>query len=320
MGVDGFRLDAIKHMIEDGSIQENTPATHSWLEDFYAFYKALDPEAFTVGEAWTSTQQVVDYTGDEVDVAFQFDLAQAALNSSSVGIGSLFAKEMKAVADSYPPGQYATFLTNHDQNRVLSQLKDDENAAKVAASFLLASPGVPFIYYGEEIGMMGKKPDEDIRRPMQWTADDPGVGFTEGQPWRPPYEDFQERNVAAQEGDPDSLLSHYRELIRLRSEHSALRGGDWTPIATDPDRLYAALRHDHDETLLVLINPSDREVTNYGLLLPVGPLSDETEATLIFGEGLPEPPVVSASGGFDDYRPLASLPPQSTFIIVLSNS
>jgi glycosidase len=318
MGVDGFRLDAIKHLIEDGALQENTPATHEWLQGFFAFYKDVNPDAFAVGEAWTSTQQVLDYTGDEVDIAFQFDLAKAAVNSSSVGLGSLFAKEMEAVVDSYPPGQFATFLTNHDQNRVMSQLKEDENAAKVASSLLLTSPGVPFIYYGEEIGMMGEKPDEDIRRPMQWTADGPGAGFTDGRPWRPPFEDFQERNVAAQNMDPDSLLNHYRSLIRLRGEHSALRGGDWTLVDTDPGRLYAALRHDDDETLLVLINPSDREVTDYGLSLPAGPIGKQAEAKLIFGEGSPQPPSVNAAGGFDDYRPLASSPPQSTFVFVLS--
>jgi pullulanase/glycogen debranching enzyme len=68
MGVDGFRLDAIKHMIEDGANQQNTPATHAWLAEFYTFYKGVNPDAFSVGEAWTGTQQVVDYTGDEVDI------------------------------------------------------------------------------------------------------------------------------------------------------------------------------------------------------------------------------------------------------------
>ena len=318
MGVDGFRLDAIKHMVEDGSNQQNTPATHAWLEDFYTFYKGVDPAAFSVGEAWTGTQQVVDYTGDEVDIAFQFDLAEDIISVSREGIGSLVKKTQTEVVESFPPGQYATFLTNHDQNRVMSQMRGDEAAAKVAASILLTSPGVPFIYYGEEIGMLGEKPDEDIRRPMQWTADDPGAGFTAGIPWRPPYEDYQDRNVAAQEGDPDSLLNHYRSLIRLRGENSALRGGDWTLIDSDPGRLYATLRHDGEQTLLVLINPSRREVTDYTLSLSDGPLADEVLASLIFGEGAPLSPEINASGGFDDYAPLETLPPQSTYIIVLS--
>jgi alpha-amylase len=317
MGADGFRLDAIKHLIEDGRVQENTPATHEWLREFYTFYKDIDPEAFAVGEAWTSTQQVLDYTGDEVDIAFQFDLAADIVNSSEVGIGSLFADEMAAIVEAYPPGQYATFITNHDQNRVMSQLGGDEAAAKVAASLLLTSPGVPFIYYGEEIGMMGVKPDEDIRLPMQWSAGE-GAGFTEGAPWRPPYEDYPERNVAAQGDDPDSLLNHYRTLIRLRNDHEALRTGDWLGVDTHPGRLLALLRHTEDETLLVIVNPSKNEVADYALVLTEGPLAEPVEATLLFGEGSVVAPTVNAAGGFTEYTPLSALPPQSSFIIQLS--
>jgi glycosidase len=320
MGVDGFRLDAIKHMVEDGSLQQNTVATHSWLEGFHDFYKGVNPQALTVGEAWTGTQQVVEYTGDEVDIAFQFDLAQDMMSASREGIGSLVKETQVEVVGAFPPGQYATFLTNHDQNRVMSDMRGDEGAASVAASMLLTSPGVPFIYYGEEIGMMGQKPDEDIRRPMQWTAEEPGAGFTEGQPWRPPYEDYPDRNVAAQESNPGSLLNHYRRLIHLRNEHSALRDGAWSLVDTDPGRLYAALRYDEDEALLVLINPSRREVGDYSLTLPSGPLADTASAVLVLGEGDLSSPQINDAGGFDQYAPLAMLPPRSTFIIELSSS
>jgi alpha-amylase len=318
MGVDGFRLDAIKHMVEDGTSQQNTLATHAWLEDFYTFYKGIDPEAFTVGEAWTGTQQVLEYTGDEVDIAFQFDLAQDFISASREGIGSLVTKTQTEVVESFPPGQYATFLTNHDQNRVMSQMRGDEAAAKVAASMLLTSPGVPFIYYGEEIGMSGEKPDEDIRRPMQWTEDEPGAGFTDGRPWRPPYEDYPERNVAAQDGDPDSMLSHYRTLIQLRNEYPALRNGEWLLVESDPSRLYATLRYDEGEALLVLINPSRREVADYSLTLPTGPFTADVSASLIFGQGDPTSPEINEAGGFDDYTPVSVLPPQSTMIFSLS--
>jgi alpha-amylase len=318
MGVDGFRLDAIRHMVERGAIQENTPATHAWLQEFYTFYKGIDPQAFTVGEAWTATQQIVDYTGDEVDIAFQFDLAQSFINASHVGLGPLVENMQAEIVDSFPPGQYAVFLTNHDQNRVMSQLKGDEAAAKVAASLLLTSPGVPFIYYGEEIGMLGEKPDEDIRRPMQWTADEPGAGFSDGRPWRPPYADYPERNVAAQDADANSLLSHYRALIRLRNDHPALREGEWLAIEADPGRLYAALRYDNNEALLVLINASGSEVSDYSLALSSGPLNPGAQASPIFGRGDISSPAINAAGGFDQYMPLVTLPAHSTFVIRIS--
>jgi glycosidase len=200
----------------------------------------------------------------------------------------------------------------------MSQLRGDEEAAKIAASMLLTSPGVPFIYYGEEIGLVGAKPDEDIRRPMQWSADGPGAGFTDGTPWRPPHEDYLQRNVAAQEANPDSLLNHYRTLIHLRNKHDALRLGDWTLVDANPGRLYAFLRHTDDQHLLVLINPSRKIVSDYSLELATGPLTKLGEISLLLGEGSLIAPVLNGRGGFENYAPLESLAPQSTYIIQLS--
>ena len=315
MGVDGFRLDAIKHIVENGEMQENTKATHDWLKDFYTFYKDVNPDALAVGEAWTGTQQVLKYTGDEVDIAFQFDLADAILNSANFGLSNMVRDEQQAVVGNFPPGQYATFLTNHDQNRVMSRLGEDENKARVAATWLLTSPGVPFIYYGEEIGMTGTKPDEDIRRPMQWSSDDGlSVGFTTGRPWRYPADDYEERSVVLQTDNPDSLLNHYRALIHLRNEHEALRIGEWIEVETDSADVYAFLRAAEDDALLVLINFSEDPVSDYSLSLSEGPLVGEGVPELLFGSADPASLNVNEAGGFDAYRPVETLPPQSSFI------
>ncbi|KAA3658298.1 MAG: DUF3459 domain-containing protein [Chloroflexi bacterium] len=317
MDVDGFRLDAIKHMIEDGSLQENTFATHDWLEEFYTFYKSIDPNAFTVGEAWTSTQQVVDYTGDEVDVAFQFDLAEDILNGANAGIPAAFYKTQQDVYDSFPLNQYATFIANHDQNRVMSQLQGDEAKARLAASMLLTAPGVPFIYYGEEIGMIGVKPDEDIRLPMQWASNGPQVGFTEGTPWRPAADDFPVRSVDRQDDDPESLLSHYRALIHLRNEHEALRVGEWTQLEANSKRLYTFLRHTENETILVMMNfnRNSVEAEDYSLEMAEGWLHEGVTAVSLYGTITTISPEVNTTGGFSDYIPFSEIPPQSTHII-----
>jgi glycosidase len=317
MGVDGFRLDAIKHLIEQGQVQENTAATHAWLEAYYDFYKQVAPEAFTVGEAWTSTSEVVDYTGDEVDVAFQFDLARSVLGGVDQEIGTFIAQMQQQVVESFPQGQYATFLANHDQNRVMSQLGGDVEKAKMAASWLLTAPGVPFIYYGEEIGLLGIKPDEDIRRPMQWTPDVSRAGFTTGTPWRPPFADAAERNVALQDTDPDSLLNHYRALIHLRNAHPALSEGDWWPVQTGSPHIYAFLRHVDEEALLVILNLADSEEREYELTLPAGPLPAAVSTALLFGVEQPAPVMPNSGGGFDAYQPYPALPPYSTVIIGL---
>ncbi|HRF97026.1 MAG TPA: hypothetical protein PLZ51_17580, partial [Aggregatilineales bacterium] len=80
----------------------------------------------------------------------------------------------------------------------------------------------------EEIGMVGVKPDPDIRTPMQWESSANG-GFTTGTPWRPVNADvLQGVNVAAQKLDLSSLFNHYKSLIQLRNNHEALRGGQIT--------------------------------------------------------------------------------------------
>ncbi|MCA9929700.1 MAG: DUF3459 domain-containing protein [Anaerolineales bacterium] len=319
MGVDGFRLDAIKHMIEDGQIQENSFATHNWLEGFYDFYKGIAPNAFTVGEAWTATQQVVDYTGDEVDIAFQFDLAQDIFNGADAGLVPIFVKTQQDVYDSFPANQYATFITNHDQNRVMSQLDEDEAKARLAASILLTGTGVPFIYYGEEIGMTGTKPDEDIRRPMQWASNSPKVGFTEGIPWEAAADDFPARSVVRQEDDPESLLNHYRALIQLRNEHEALRVGGWTLVEANSGRLYTFLRHTDNETILVIINFNRNPVSgdDYSLELSEGDFEGELTAVSLYGTPSTTAPTINADGGFSGYTPIPEIAPQSTHIIQL---
>ncbi|HKJ40139.1 MAG TPA: alpha-amylase family glycosyl hydrolase, partial [Anaerolineales bacterium] len=183
IGVDGFRLDAAKHLIEEGDVTENTQATHDWFKDFYKFYKSSDPDAYTVGEVFGAGAFIATTYEDQFDHIFNFELASGIINSvngeSNTGINSAWKFTLNDIED----GGYATFLTNHDQNRVMSVLNGNDEKAKLASFMLLTSPGTPFIYYGEEIGMQGRKPDEDIRLPMQWNTD-LNAGFSTGNPWR----------------------------------------------------------------------------------------------------------------------------------------
>ena len=312
MGADGFRLDAVKYLYEDGKRIEHTPATHEWLKDFNKFYKGIDPQAFTVGEVWDDAGTAAKYVGDELDATFDFGLAEATIQSAVGSNRDNAALAGQTTVDAYPPGQFATFLANHDQNRTRSRLLYEEQA-KTAATLQLAFGGVPFIYYGEEIGMQGTKPDENIRRPMQWTAEG---GFTAGTPWNDYYEDYAERNVASQDADPISLLNHYRSLIRLRSEHEALRVGDWQPVASEDDAVYAALRSTAGEQILVLVNLGSKPVSEYQLSLESGLLKPGVRPALLLGQAdLSAGPVVNAAGGFASYQPIAELPPQSSYVI-----
>ncbi len=307
MGVDGFRLDAIRHLIEDGAIQENTPATLAWLEDFHAYVESLNPDALTVGEIWDDTAEVVPYVGNRVDIAFEFDFAEAILKSLNFGLNTPLINAQNTLLGSYPAGQYATFITNHDQNRIMSQLGGDEGKARVAATLLLTSAGVPFLYYGEEIGMVGEKPDERIRTPMQW--DDTRIygGFSTDAPWQPFQTGYRTNNVESQDANPDSLLNHYRALIDVRNTHPALREGALQLVETGHQGVYALLRYTADETLLVVVNLTDEPISDYALTL-----DDSMSATpeLLFGTG-------DLAAWEAEYRPVDKLAPYASLIIRL---
>lgn len=317
MNVDGLRLDAVRHLIEDGSLQENTPETHAWLANFDNYVHTVKPDAFTVGEIWDDTAAVAPYVPDEVDTAFEFKLQEAIVQSINAADKAALAGQMAEVLKSYPDGQFATFLDNHDMTRVLTQLGDDPQKARLAAAILLASPGVPFIYYGDEIGLTGAKPDDvDLRRPMQWD-NSPSAGFTSGTPWVAPGTHDPTANVATQTDDPDSLLSLYRTLIALRQEHPALRAGDTWLVESSAPQVYSLLRQSEDGAILFLANLSDQPIKGYQLTLGSGPLPVRVKASLLFGEGAPASPAINPQGGFRAYTPLAEIPPYGFAIIAL---
>jgi len=316
MGVDGFRLDAIRHLIEDGEVQANTPATHEWIKGFNRFVHTVNPQALLIGEVWDDTSEVIQYIGGKLDVAFEFDLAQAFLDSIWSGDSTALVETQKIILANYPKDQYAPFLTNHDQNRVMNALRSNWDSAKVAATLLLTNPGVPFIYYGEEIGMRGAKPDERIRTPMQWDAS-ATAGFTTGKPWEDLSGNLEKVNVAAQSADAGSLLNHYRALIRLRAAHPALRAGDMALVESDSLKVYAALRYGEGEKILVVANLSEDVVSDYALSLASGPLKGIKGAQMLLGEGSPSAPGINAAGGFDAYAPLPTLLPKTALVIAL---
>lgn len=319
VGIDGFRLDAAKHIFEEGTVIENLPETHVFYKKFRSYYKAVNPQAIFIGEVWNSSDIVGPYLqGDELDLAFDFDLAKNYVFSAGIGNADYFSDVLNHDLTIFKPGQFAVFLSNHDQNRAMSTWNDDVDAAKTAATLLLTSPGVPFLYYGEEIGMLGTKPDENIRLPMQWTAEE-DAGFTTGAPWRAPSGDYPAKNAADQAADPNSLLSLYRKLIHIRNDHAALRVGDYYAIETGNNAVFANLRVSKDETILVLINLSSAPVSDYTLNLETGPLSGQYLLAPLMDPGSFTAPNIIDRGGFQNYQPIAELPPFGRFILQLQS-
>ncbi len=323
MGADGFRVDALRHIVEEGRIQADTPSTIEWSADFNDYITSISPNSLMVGEVWTTSYIAAQFLeAGSADLVFEFDFASAMVASAAAGSRNAVESLANRVNDLYPNGQYAAFLTNHDQNRVMNELRGNIGRAQVAASLLLTNRGVPFLYYGEEIGMVGAKPDERIRTPMQWDATEATAGFTTARrPWEALQNDYAEVNVAALTDDPDSLLSTYRDLTHLRNAHIALRQGDYIPVESSSRSVYSFIRQhaDSDETLLVVINLDDEAVSDYTLTLEEGSFTDVTDE-MIYGEGDAAGLIVNAAGGFDDYTPLPQLAPFSTTIIRLADS
>jgi glycosidase len=321
VGVDGFRLDAVPYYIEEGSKQNDTASTHQWLQAFRQFYKSQSPEAVTVGEVMESSFSAIPYAAGQtqLDMVFNFELAERIIQAVYGGAGQSAASGMAYSNQEFAAKKagYGAFLSNHDQNRVMARFGLDTAKAKSAAVLYLTGPGTPFIYYGEEIGMDGSKPDESIRTPMQWSAQKNG-GFTSGTPWEALNANFLQFNAADESTDPQSLLTLYRKLVHLRLQHSALRSGTFLAVTADNPAVYAVLRASSDETILVLCNLGSEAVENVTLKLDQGSLKPGTYRLVpLLGDGTASPLNVNKQGGFDSYQPLGTLPAHASLVLQL---
>jgi alpha-amylase len=279
-GAGGFRLDAARYLIETGQGQggqADTPETHEFWRAFARAVREHNPEAMIVAENWSDTDVIATYFGDTsvlpegdgLPLNFNFPLAGAILTSARIGDPGPVRGVLGDMALHYPEGvRDAPFITNHDQRRVASELDGEDGPLRVAASMLLTLPGVPFLYYGEEVGLENgpSNADEDKRTPMPWN-DGPGGGFTDGNPWHPFAPGRDTANVSDQDDDPGSLLNHYRGLIQARVRSEALGGGRFElldPASGGTASLAWKLETD-GETVLVVINLSGGFQTVTGL-------------------------------------------------------
>lgn len=322
LGVDGFRLDGARYIVEEGDKQADTQSTHAYYQHLNSTVKAINPEALLLGEVWTDNFTVSTYTrGDELDLAFDFDLAKGILASALTGRNEKVNNSLNFTLKLFPQGQSAPFLTNHDMDRLFSELEGTPDKNKNAAAMLLSAPGVPFLYYGEEVGMSGKRGSEntDIKRrlPMQWTAGD-NAGFTSGTPWTPTWPFYGANNVETQSAKEDSILSFYRDWIHLRNQNPALLFGETSIIESSDPAIYSVLRAVEGQTLMVLINLSDQEISDYSLTLKTGSLAGKYSLTPLYGAGQFSEVQANAQGGFEAFQPLLTLPANGRFLLELT--
>jgi glycosidase len=319
MGVDGFRLDAVPYLVEEGTTVSNTPGTHAVLRDFSTAVRRAAPGAFTVGEVWDSIGAIMPYYPDQLDSYFSFELSDALLDAVRNGTAAKLLASYARMQRAMPGTRWSPFLRNHDQTRTLTALGGDRAAARQAAELLLTLPGLPFVYYGEEIGMTGDKPDPRLRTPMQWT---PGraAGFTTGAAWEPLQPDTATANVAVETGDSASLLVHYRKLIHLRANDSALGGGDFVPLQSSDPAVAAYLRRDGGRVVLVVANLATTPragvtISSSDSVLP----AVRYRARDLLGGGAGNVLNIGTPGRMTAYAPLATLAPRRTYVFDLTH-
>lgn len=258
--VDGFRLDAAMYLYENGGNLMNQPETYQFWADFNTYCKSLNPDFMTVGEVWTATSTVKNYN-NKLDNCFEFDLASNILSVMKTSNTQALRAEINYAVANLQFNKFSTFLTNHDQNRVFDEMSGDINKLKTAASIYLTLPGTPYLYYGEEIGMKGSKPDEKIRTPMQWTGSS-GAGFSTVNPWYSINSNYPSYNVQLMNTDTTSLLGYYKKLIQTRNATTALSVGTYQNILCSDTAVLSFIRTYNNQNYLVLINTAARNTNN----------------------------------------------------------
>jgi alpha-glucosidase len=293
-GVDGFRVDAMWHMIKDAQWRDNprnpdyneSMATYEQLLPVYStdqpemhgivarMRRLLDEydERLLIAEIYLPVHRLVAYYGShdwEAHLPFNFMLISLDWYSRKIAAG--IDEYEAALAENDWPNWV---IGNHDQPRITSRVGLAQ--AKVAAMLLLTLRGTPTLYYGDEIGMRdvpippnevqdpqginmpGKNLSRDPERtPMQWDATN-NAGFSPAAPWLRLDRTFRRRNVETERDDKFSHLCLYRKLIRLRQDEPSLKTGAYRPVYSDSQML-AYIRHaEGHPAFLIVLNLSHR--------------------------------------------------------------
>jgi glycosidase len=262
-------MDAAKHIFPDERAADN----HNFWVWFKEEMEKIKPDVYLVGEVWSDARDVAPYL-QGLPSLFNFDLGYAITDVAKAGRDSIgLVRRYKEIRDFYKSvtDKYldATFIKNHDQTRLLSELQGDLNKNKVATALLLTMPGTPYIYYGEELGMLGDKlstyedqfgPDAFVREPYVWDHARADVMQTS---WETPRYSTDETVVpyTQQQKDPGSLLNFYKKLITFRNSSRPLTYGEIQPAGTHIEEVVSFKRTYENEEILVLHNVSDVEVS-----------------------------------------------------------
>ena len=320
MGVDGFREDVItfiskKEGLPDGfpipaacGIENymDGPNIHKYLKEYREVTDQYD--CFTVGEAPMMTPnnalKYIDESNKELDMMFHFQHIEADCFMVDYIQTKFDLRKMKRAFSSWQEklrgrAWNTLYIENHDHPRIISRYGNERyrvESGKMLANMYMLQQGTPFIYQGQELGMLNIKLDsfddyvdvfmknnynvavnkvrlnkdkawdwavkstrDNARTPVQWD-DSENAGFTSGTPWFPVNPNYKQINAKKEMEDPNSILNHYKALIKFKKENEVAIFGDYKEHYKNSDKLYVYERNYLGKRLLVINSFSDSSV------------------------------------------------------------
>ncbi|MFX1498628.1 MAG: alpha-glucosidase [Promethearchaeota archaeon] len=316
-GVDGFRLDILHSIYEDEQLRNdklswrvlpsdthvdtlfhqhkfdlNLPETFEFAMELRSVMNEYEPDRFLIGEVFGTIEDIAKYYGlnnNGLHTVFLFEFTSKISSFNPKKFGSVISRIEKAVRFPYTP----TYVYgNHDRDRYISLINNDIQKAKLLAALQLTLRGIPFIYYGEEIGMsnvdftleesqdpiahklsyfpipflakiLGFSLSRDrCRTPMQWNSE-PNVGFSVSdiaKPWLRIPDSYKEVNVEKEEDDPNSLLNTYRYLLKIRKENKVLSEGLFEFIDVKKNDYLAYRRYIEEDQIYIYLNFTKKDL------------------------------------------------------------
>ncbi len=232
-GIDGIRCDAAKEI------------PHSFWSRLRKEVKKIRQDFLILGEVWDGINYLIPFFEDEFDMLFDYPIYYA-FQKFFDGIDlDAIKKTLIQQKRSYPANfQMLRFLSNHDNHRALSLFDEDTLKYFKSMVLLFTLPGTPMIYYGDEIGLKGKTPPENVRQKMTWND--------------------HERNL---------IFNLYKTLIKLRKNYKSLsrpfnsKSNSLEFISTNYQEVHAYVRKYKKENVLVILNLSSKEISNIKLLI-----------------------------------------------------
>ena len=312
-GVHGFRLDAVKEFYSG-----NAPANVEVLSWIQETARSIKPDVYMVGEAWDGFGALQQYYESGLTSFFAFPFGtgdgkivkvlRAAGRESEV---TTYANALEQADSAYhaihPEYIDAPFLSNHDVGRIMGFVNRDVNKAKLGGAMNIFMSGSCFIYYGEEIGMVGSGNDPSKRAPMYWNAARDN-GTTNPPPECQLPEEYPCGSLEEQMEDDASVYNYYRQAIAIRNAIPAIARGRTTcetPLNTGCVSAYRKTADCGECIILMNISPEPTQVDLRSYTLW------ELAATLSADGG-------EVTGSFTEKESVLNLPPYGTAILTLN--